>query len=95
MVAEESRELEAALICEHDVHEDDVRVELVRPPERLCHRRGDADDLHALPLEQHARSREELPVVIDDENAARHTSRVASNRAGRIAASRKNPLIPG
>ena len=50
-----------------------------------------ADDAQALLLQQSARSLQEEPIVIHDEDAERHMNRVTEPAAPRIAASRNPP----
>jgi hypothetical protein len=82
------RQVEAARVAEHDVDEDDVGPELVRPFERLAGRRRYADNLEPLALEQTTGSVQKGAVVVDDEAAERHSISIARGSPPRIAASR-------
>jgi hypothetical protein len=78
--------VEAALSSEHDVNEGEIGTMLVGLLQRAGRRRGHADHVESLPLEQVRRSVEEGRIVVHDE-AAQHGSSVAARAAGRIEAS--------
>jgi len=79
-------EVQAAVLGEFDIHEDDIRVELLGPGKNLGAARGNPD-LHSLSCEQTARGREEMGVVIDNQTAQSHDSKLVARSAPRIAAS--------
>ena len=94
MLDETSSKLESALPVECDVDEDDIGPQLLCSPQRIRRCQGDADDLQALPLEQDARSAEKRLVVIDDQDAKRHTIILHPDATRRIAASRNTQPPP-
>src|SRR5580704_7967945 len=71
------RTLKAALLREHDVDEGEIRLELLGSAERLRRRHGDAHDGQALAFEENARSLEERPVVVHNQDPGRHRTSVA------------------
>jgi uncharacterized protein YbjT (DUF2867 family) len=88
------RELQAALLAEEDVDQDDVGTQGLEQTERLGIGRGDGDDAQTFPLQEYARNLEERFVVVDDQTASGHELSVAPIRMHRIAASR-NPTRRG
>jgi hypothetical protein len=82
--------VEAALLAQRDVDQEDVRSQRLGLAERFGAGRRDARDGQALSLEEHARGLEEGVVVVDDQQANRHSLSVAPTASQRITASR-NP----
>jgi hypothetical protein len=64
-------DIEAALLAQIDVDEDDIGAERAGEPECLGARRRDADDARSPALQQVARRLEEVNVVVNDEEAQR------------------------
>ena len=75
---ERASELQAALVAEEDVYEDDVGTPGVDFTKRFGPRGGDAGHLDSLPLEEDTGCLQELLVVVDDQAADRHHLSVAA-----------------
>ena len=74
--------LKPALTPEHDVHQDNLRPELLCSPQRLSRGSGNADDAQALPFQAAAGGLQKQPVVVamDGRSMAGLASRVAPER---------------
>ncbi len=75
------RKLQAALLAEEDVDQDDVGTQGLEEFDRLGVGRGDGADAQALSFQERAHNLEERFVVIDDQTAGRHRVSVAPNSA--------------
>jgi hypothetical protein len=82
------RKVEAALVSEGDVDENDVGSKPLRFRERLGSRRSDAGDRQALSLEQRASGHKKRRVVVDDQQANGHAITVPTAGSSRIMANR-------
>ena len=81
--------LKPALTPEHDIHQDNLRPQLLCPPQRLSRGRGNADDTQALPFQAIAGSLKEQPVVVHNQDTEhRHVNSVPVCTVPRIGASR-------
>ena len=67
-------QVEATLVAEVDVHQRDVRSELLGALKRLGSSRRHAYDRDPFTLEQNTRRSQEAGVVVDDEAAKHRTS---------------------
>ena len=84
------RELQAVLLAEEDVDQDDVGTQGLDEIERFSVGRGDGGDAQTLSCQEGARNLEERFVVIDDRAPSRHAVSVAPIRLPRITASRNS-----
>ena len=81
--------LKPALTPEYDVHQDNLRPELLCSPQRLSRGSGNADDAQALPFQAIAGGLQKQPVVIHDQDTERrHVNSVPACTVPRIGASR-------
>ena len=78
MLGEASSKVEAALRPERDVDQNDVGAQRLGASQRFGCCRGNSDDALTLSSEERSGSFEERRVVIHDEDAKRHYTRVAS-----------------
>jgi hypothetical protein len=81
-----SRDVEATLGAEADVDESDVGLQPFHPAARVGGGRHGADNDEALTLEQGARGRQEMAVVVDEKAAQGHTASVTGAASARIPA---------
>jgi hypothetical protein len=80
--------LKPALTPEHDVHQDNLRLELLCSPQRLSRGSGNADDAQALPFQAIARGHQKQPVVVHDQDTKRcHVNSIPACKVPRIGAS--------
>jgi hypothetical protein len=63
--------LKPALTPEHDVHQDNLRPELLCPPQRLSRGSGNADDAQALLFQAIAGGLQKQPVVVHNQDTER------------------------
>jgi len=81
--------LKPALTPEHDVHQDNLRPELLCSPQRLSRGSGNADDAQALLFQAIAGGLQKQPVVIHNQDTEhRHVNSVPASTVPRIGASR-------
>ena len=81
--------LKPALTPEHDVYQDNLRPELLCPPQRLSRVSGHTDDAQASLFQAIAGSLQEQPVVVHDQDPQRrHVTSVPASTMPRIGASR-------
>lgn len=85
-------EVEATLLSQPDIDEYDVRPQLLLESLGVGARRRNADDRHALSLEQQARGVEEGWAVIDDEAA---DSRILARQVHGNIPTVREPLLAG
>jgi DNA-binding NarL/FixJ family response regulator len=91
-IGEAVGEREAALGPEIDIHEDDVRIQLLRRADTLRGRSGSTDHVEALSGEERPRRFEKRLVVVDKQVAHGLEWRITPGPAGRIAASGNREL---
>jgi hypothetical protein len=85
-------EVEATLVAEMDIHERDVRPELLGALKRLGRTRRHTYDRDPFTLEQNTRRVQEAGVVVDDQTA-KHNPRITRRTSGRIPASRRSARV--
>jgi hypothetical protein len=83
-----ANELEAVLVAQVDVDENDVGAQFVNLRQYVGSGCRDADDFHLLGVQPRARGLEKPLVVVDDQAAQGHEHRVAAPPAHRIVANR-------
>jgi len=82
-------QLKPALTPEHDVHQHNLRPQLLCPPQRLSRGSGNADDAQALPFQAIAGGLHEQPAVVHNQDTEpRHVNSVPACTVPRIGASR-------
>jgi hypothetical protein len=84
--------LKPALSPEHDVHQDNLRPELLCPLERLSRGSGNTDDAQASLFQAIAGGLEKQQVVVHNQDPdRRHVTSVPASAVPRIGASRNRP----
>src|SRR6266545_2851113 len=94
LAVEPPHELEAALVGEVDVHQRDVRLELLGSSQRLRAGGGNPDHGDPLSFQETACGLHEAGAVVDDEAAQSHAARIAGAAPRHIPASWNMPGKP-